>query len=154
MLKDYVLGSEVAEVGGFHIANISMLFKDFPMIEGVDFLKYGGMTLLNKKSLLYPNNIVKIMYSGKLTDLSPYLPYNYFADELENNFTNVKNKFKKVKIGGKQFVEITDDKLKEILMDDKIVRSVVDNDEIPELVNENYIKGYIKLNSKKSLTWY
>ena len=82
MLKDYVLGSEVAEVGGFHIANISMLFKDFPMIEGVDFLKYGGMTLLNKKSLLYPNNIVKIMYSGKLTDLSPYLPYNYFADEL------------------------------------------------------------------------
>lgn len=154
MLKDYVLGAEVAVLGGFHIANISMLFKELPLVEGVDYLKFGGITLLNKKSLIYPKYIKEIIDSDKVTDLSDLVPLTFFKETLENNMKLVKKKFESVKICGKQFVEITDEELKRVFMEDSIVLSVVNNDEIEELVSDNYIDGYIKLSEKASLTWY
>jgi len=154
MLKDYVLGSEVAEKGNFSIANISMLLKNNELVEGVDYLKYGGITLLNKKSPNMPQYIRKIMLSEGMTDLSEYIPYLHFTNIVENNINLLKNKIDKVKIGGKQFVKVKDEKLKKVLTQDSIIKSVVANEEIPDLIKDKLISGNIKLSSKKSLCWY
>ena len=154
MLKNYVLGAEIAKKADFHIANISMLFNDLPLVEGVDFLKYGGITLLNKQSLGYPKYIREAMFRKDITDLSNLFPLTFFKDTLDGNIKLLSDKFKVIKVEGKQFVQITDDKLKEIFIDNKLVKSVVDNSEIDELVDEDYIKGHLRVSNKKSLTWY
>lgn len=154
MLEDYVLGAEVAEKGDFHIANISMLFKDLPLIEGIDFLKFGGITLLNKKSLAYPKYIRTIMDSNEMTNLSEYIPLTLFKEILDNNLNLVKDKYDVAKICSKQFVKISDVELREVLMDGDLVKSVVFNDEVNQLMGEELIIGSIKLSNKKSLIWY
>lgn len=154
MLKNFILGAEIAKVGNFHIANISLLLKENGLLEGVDYLKYGGITLVAKSSIRFPKYITEIINNNTFTDLSGLLPQNYFIDILENNTTLIKDKFKVVNIQGKKFVKITDDKLQKIMTNDTLVKSVVNNSEIQELLNEHYILGYIKLSTKKSLTWY
>jgi hypothetical protein len=154
MLKDYVLGTEVAIKGGFHIANISMVFNNFNLIEGVDYLKYGGVTLLSKKSLNYPKYIAtNIQWKGH-TDLSDLVPFIFFKETLENNLKLIKEKYEIVVIAEKKFVRILDKKLFKIMTTDKIVKSVVNNSELQELTNGGYILGHLKLSANKSLTWY
>jgi len=158
MLKDYILGTEIARAGKFHIANISMLLKEHNLIEGVDYLKYGGITLINKESLRFPKYITTIIddmvYKKSYTDLSELLPMVYFKNLLENNTKFIEDKFKEVQVDSKKFVKIIDKKLSSILLNDSLVKSIVDNSEIKDLINENFILGHIKLSNKKSLTWY
>lgn len=154
MLKNYVLGAEIASKGGFHIANISMLFKDLPLVEGVDYLKYGGITLLSKNSLKYPKYIRNIMFSNKMTDLSELVPLNYFKDILENNITLIKKDYKIVQVENKKFVKIINDKLKKIIINEKFTKSVVGNEELEDLIKEDIVLGYIPISKDKSLTWY
>ena len=154
MLKNFILGTEIAKAGNFHIANISILLKENGLLEGVDYLKYGGITLIAKSSIRFPKYITEIINENKFTDLSDFLPLNYFKDLLENNTKLIADKFTEVEIGGKKFVKITDKKLSNIMTNDTTVKSVVDNSEILELVNENLIVGHLKLSNKKSLIWY
>jgi len=154
MLKNFILGTEIAKVGGFHIANISILLKENGLLEGVDFLKYGGITLIAKKSIRFPKYITEIINKNKFTDLSNLLPQNYFLDILEGNTKLIENKFKVVDILGKKFVDINDEKLFNIMTVDTLIKSVIDNSELQELINGNYIMGHLKLTNKKSLTWY
>jgi len=158
MLKNYILGTEIAKEGEFHIANISMLLKEHNLIEGTDYLKYGGITLINKESLRFPKYITNLIdtmvYKNSYTDLSELLPMVYFTDLLENNTRFIEDKFKEVQVDSKKFVKVTDKKLSSILLNDSIVKSVVENSEIKDLINENFILGHIKLSNKKSLTWY
>jgi len=153
MLKDYVLGNEIAEKGNFHQANISMLISDFNLIEGDDFLKFGGIVLINKYSLNVPNYIKKVIFENEFSDLSEYIPQTYFLEVLENQTALIKDRFKKVTIGSKKFVEL-DDTLKKLFTNPALIKTTVDNDEISELSEGDYIKGNIKLSNKKSLVWY
>ena len=158
MLKNYILGTEIAREGKFHIANISMLLKEHNLIEGVDYLKYGGITLINKESLRFPKYITNLIdtmvYKNSYTDLSELLPMVYFKDLLENNTRLIEDKFEEVQVDSKKFVKITDKKLSSILLNDSLIKSVVENSEIKDLINDNFILGHIKLSNKKSLTWY
>jgi len=154
MLKDYVLGAEVAKKGNFHIANISMLLKDFGLVEGIDFLKYGGITLLNKKSLRCPKYIEVLMWNKSMTDLSELLALPFFKDTLDGNISYLRNKYTIVKIEGKQFIKITDTELNEVMMNERLVKAVVETSEIKELLEGNYINGHMKISAKKSLCWY
>jgi len=153
MLKDYILGTEIAKKGNFHQANISMLLSDFGLIEGDDYLKYGGIVLINRKSLLLPNYIKEVIKNNEFTDLSNYLPKVYFMDILENQTSNIKDKFNEVTISSKKFVQI-DEGLQELFKNDNLIKTTVDNSELSELVAGGYIKGSIKLSNKKSLVWY
>jgi hypothetical protein len=154
MLKDYVLGSEIAKIGGFNIANISMTIKCCGLVEGRDYQKFGGMTLLNKKCLFLPNNINNIIKSGKTTDLSDLIPHSFFIDTINNLTTLIKDKYQIKNVQGKKFVKIKDKKLFDIIVNDNLTKYVVETYEIPELVNKNYIQGHIKLSNKKELVWY
>jgi len=153
MLKDYILGSEIAEKGGFHQANISMLLSDFGLVEGDDFLKYGGIVLINKKSLLLPNYIKEVIYKNKFTDLSKYIPMSYFLEIIENQTKLIQGRFKQVTINNKKFVEL-DKELQELFSNDLLIKTTVQNSEIPNLYSDNLIKGSLKLSNKKSLVWY
>ena len=154
MLKEFVLGTEIAKAGNFHIANISILLKENGLLEGTDYLKFGGITLIAKYSLRFPKYINDILIKGEYTDLSEYYPLNHFKDLLENQTKLIENKFDVVTIDSKKFVKITDKTLFNIMTDDTIIKSVVDNSEIKDLVNEKFILGHMKLSNKKSLTWY
>ena len=154
MLKDYVLGAEIAKKADFHIANISMLFNDLPLIEGIDFLKYGGITLLNKKSLGYPKYIREAMFRKDITDLSDLLPLTYFLDILDGNIKLIKDSFEIIKVQGKQFIRINDKYMSDIIMNEKLVKSVVDNIEVDGLESDNLIKGKLKIAKSKFLVWY
>lgn len=158
MLKNYILGTEIAKAGNFHIANISILLKENNLIEGTDFLKYGGITLINKESLRYPKYITDLIdnmiYKKSFTDLTDLIPMTFFKDLLENNIRLIQDKYIEVQVDSKKFIKITDKKLSNVLLNEKLIKSVVNNSEIHDLLNENYILGYIKLSNKKSLTWY
>ena len=165
MLKDFVLGTEIAREGKFDIANISMTISDFGLVEGIDYLKFGGITLLSKKSLVIPNNIYAAMFSENITDMSNYIPYNWFMEQIENHTNLIKDRYELVEIGaytdlkgkykkGKRFIKITDDELQNIMFNEKLVKYVVDLKEIAELEAGNFIDGHIKLSNKKELIWY
>jgi len=156
MLKNFILGTEVAKIGNIHIANISILLKENNLIEGVDYLKFGGITLLAKQSLQYPKYITELINNNinKFTDLSELVPAKYFIDVLENNTKLIAKKYQTITVDSKKFIKILDKDLFKIMTNELITKSVVTNDEIPELISENYIVGYIKLTEKKSLCWY
>ena len=154
MLENYVLGAEIAKKGRFHIANISMLLKEFGLIEGIDYLKFGGITLLNKKSLRCPKYIYKLMWDKSMTKMDDLVPLTFFRETLENTTKLIEKDYEVLKIEGKQFVKITGKELNTIFMNEQIVKSVVANDEIPDLEAGKLIDGYIKLSNKKSLCWY
>ena len=153
MLKDYVLGSEIVEKGGFHAANISMLLSEFGLVEGDDYLKFGGIVLINKKSLLIPNYIKEVIDKNEFRDLANYIPQTFFLEVLENQTNLIKNKFKKVTISSKKFVE-PDEELMNLFNNEFLIKTTVDNSELSELSDGGYIKGNIKLSNKKSLVWY
>ena len=154
MFNDYILGAEVAQKGNFHIANISMLLKDFDLVEGVDYQKFGGVTLLNKKSLKMPKYIFALLWNKDMTNLKEYIPMAHFKDMLDNNMKLLKSKYTVINIADKQFVQITDTNLKEIIYNEKLVKTVVDFSEVKELLDDNYIIGFEKVSAKKALVWY
>jgi hypothetical protein len=154
MFKDYILGAEVAQKGNFHIANISMLLKDFDLVEGVDYQKFGGVTLLNKQSLKMPKYIYALLWNKDMTNLKEYIPLALFKDMLNGKISMIKSKYKITNIADKQFVQITDEKLKKVIYNERLVKTVVDFSEIKELLEDNYILGYEKISSKKALVWY
>lgn len=154
MLKDFVLGTEIANKGKFTINNISIAINAFNLVEGRDYLKFGGITLLSKECTFLPHYIYKNMFGDGITDLTDLLPYTYFMDEVEKTTTLIKNKYTLVDVSGKKFVKITDKELYNAFFKKRLTRYVVHSSEMPELINGRYIDGFIKLSSSKVLTWY
>ena len=153
MFEDYVLGSEVASIGDFNISNISMLINDGVMVEGVDYYKYGGTTLLYKYSNTLPEYIKKIIENKELTDLSNFYPINFFMDDIMDKKITDKTLYEEVKINGKKFIKPKGE-LVDILKDIKKVKSVVHKKELEELYKDNLIKGDIKISKDYHLVWY
>ncbi len=153
MFKNYVLGAEVASKGDFHIANISMLLNDGVLVEGEDYQKFGGITLLSKQSNNMPKYIKTVMERDDLTNLEEYIPLTYFKDLLESNIKLVKDLYEEKTIFGKKFVK-PKGILKDVLLNEKLVKSVVSSDELEELYKDDLIKGDIKLAKNKHLVWY
>jgi len=153
MLKNYVLGTEVAQKGNFHIANISMILNNSVLIEGADYLKFGGITLLSKQSLNLPKYIRDIVNNNDMTDLSDYIPSTFFLELLENNTKLIKELYEEMLICGKKFIK-PKGILKEILLNTKLVKSVVNKNEIKELYKDELIIGDIQISKSKHLVWY
>lgn len=152
-LKTYVLGSELAQEGGFNISNISMLIADEAMMEGSDYLKYGTVTLINTESQNLPAYISKVIEEKELTDLSGYLPKNYLLEEVEEKTKLIMNMYTDVKICNKNFVKIKPETpLYEAFHGGEHILTICETSEWPEL--DQYIKGYVDLTKDTRLTWY
>lgn len=176
-LENYAVGAELAEKGGFHISNISMLLKEDNMVEGEDFLKFGTITLINMDSPWLPAYIRKVITEHKLTDLTGLIPASYAEEELseeiedenaevilndegiedvqkiptKNYFSKLAGKYEEVKVAKKKFIKLTDNKLIDAFADDK-VRCIMDASEFPESSND--VDGFINLTPTKVLVWY
>lgn len=175
-LENYVLGSELAEKGNFHIANISMLINEEFMLENIDYLKFGGITLLNKKCDVLPAYIRKVIDTGTLSDLTGLIPKSFIKYELSEEFEDedniklnadgiegvqpattknyinkVKDMYEDIVVNKKAFVRITNDTLAEAFADRKN-RAIMDASEFPEA--DEYVDGYMELSSGKVLAWF
>jgi len=153
MLDDYILGNEIAKKANISIANISMLIKNHNLINGIDFLKFKSINLINKNSLYLPRNIRKIIDKYKFTDLSEYVPYIYFTELFEFKLKNIKN-FSIIKICNKKFVKINDKYFEKIIKDEKLVKVVVDRNEVKSLLDDSLIKGFKHLSKGRTFVWY
>ena len=174
-LEKYVLGSEIAEQGDFDIANVSMLINQDDMVIGEDYLKFGGITLLNIDSPNLPEYFRKIILRGKLTKLENLYPTSYIKDEVTELLDDVEivlnkdgiedvqkenskcyyNKISKfvepIKVSGKNFLRILDNNLLQAFTDKKN-RYILDISEFPEA--DEYIEGKMNLTKDKVLVWY
>lgn len=176
-LEKYAVGSELAQKGDFHIANISMLIKEENMIEGEDFLKFGTITLINKESPFLPAYIKKVIDEHELTDLTGLFPIGFIEDELseeqefneedivlnsdgiedvqkisvKNYLPKIAGKYTDVTVGKKKFIRLTDEKLIEAFNDKKI-RSILNTTDFPAA--NDYVDDYLELTKQKVLAWY
>jgi len=154
MLKDFVLGIEIAELGNMAVANISMAIQERNLVEGEDYLKFGGITLFSKKTPNLPRNLENLLYRKELTDLSSYVPYSHFVETVNGKLSRLKDKFTKVQISGKQFVQITDSELYSVFMSNDLIRCVVPANDVKELVEDELIEGSMTLSNSETLVWY
>ncbi len=153
-LENYVVATEVAELGGFKMPNISMALKEPNIEESIDYIKTGGTILLNKKSINFASYIRKHLHSKKLSNLSGLIHYSYFSETLEGETKLLKqnNYFKEVTVGGKKFVKITDNLLNKVFSSEDLKLYILDAKELEE--TKQYIIGHIKLSNKSVLVWY
>lgn len=154
MLKDFTLSSEIAALNNLNMVNISIAIKKCDLVEGLDYLKFGGITLLSHKTDKLPKYIHNLLFSNEYTNMSKYIPYIYFKEICEGKISGISDKFKNVVISGKQFVEITDKELRNVISDTSLVKAVVPKEEVDELLKNGYIQGFIDLKKSHSLVWY
>ena len=144
-LKDYYLSKEIVELGKFHSANISMAIK--PLEEGEDYIKISNLIFLNKRANV-TNNIKKIF--SKTTPLNDLIPEVYIKKELGINLSKFKDNYDIITISGINFYKFKN-KLKEVFSKNTYVLNDI---EVNEATQQDYIDGYLKITNKKYLVWY
>lgn len=144
-LKDFVLAREVTRVGEFSSANISMAIKDLEM--GEDYLKFGSLVFLNKNANF--TSYIKKTFK-KCTDLGDKIPLALF-NSIVLDSTSFKGMFDIIRISETDFVKPTSEYLKNIL---KYTTYILDYEDLKEMISEDYILGYHKINKQKYLVWY
>jgi len=152
IFKDYILTDEIYQKAGFAPSNISIMIQN--MCEGLDYVKYGHTVLLNRNASNIPEYIKTEIQNTTYTDLSETVPFDYFVWVLENKLTLIGDKYKKIKIGNKYFVEFLDEELKDVMLNERMTKSVVKKSEMLGFIEEEMILDYIELTEYKYLVWY
>lgn len=153
--KKYILANELVQKMGIHIANISMLTKQYEDNDDYGhFIKMNNCTFINTKSSVIPHNLEVGILTNQFTDMSDKLPCTWV--KMEYGVTE-KELFKagivteKVKIAGKDFYVF--DKEFVAKMNRKI-GYVLNEEETMDCFNKGQILGYTKLAKDKYFTWY
>ena len=157
--KNYVLGSELVEKMGIHIANISIARKKLETQGNVtDIIKMGNCTFLNKDSIMLPNNLKVGLNTYQFTDISNMLPSSYIIKEfklnkkiLNNLIENHDSFIKEISISKKQLTVFTPEFIKNL---ENTIPYMLNEAETMECYNTGSIDDYIKLDNNKYLTWY
>lgn len=150
----YILANELVNKMNIHIANISMLAKEFEDSDCGTFVKKNNCTFINTKSRHLPHNILVGTIANEFTDMSNKLPCTYVREEYP---MTEKEMFKsgivtdKIKVAGKQFYVFSDDFVK--TMKNKI-GYVLDASETEYCTANGQILGSIQLSKNKFFTWY
>ena len=147
--KGYALSNEIAKNGNIHIANMSMLVKELENknITGA-FIKYGGCTFINTKSLNLPKYIYKAIHSGELTDLSDCILLSTFREELgcsEKDALSIPDA-SLVRVEGKKFIKFPSEFIEKLK--GKVITSISEKDYLEEDVDG------IRLSKRMFMVWY
>lgn len=151
----YVLGSELAEVGKFHLANISMYIKEEHDRGNFDDVKkLGKATYINKDAVNLPKYFIKNL--NKCSCIDNMLPVTYLTKELGVKYSNLKIALsnyiiKEVRVGTDDLIEFSDEFVN--LFKGK-VHYTLSNKECNECLNKKLIDGFIKLTKNRFLVWY
>jgi hypothetical protein len=152
--KKYILANELVEKMGIHIANISMLAKQFEDNDYGHVIKMNNCTFINSESRQLPHNIEVGLFAHKYTDISNKLPCTFVKSEFE---VTEREWFKsgivtdKVTIAGKKFYVFNDNFVKTMK---RKVPYVLDSKETNECMAKGQIEGSIKLSKNKFFVWY
>lgn len=153
--KNYVLGNELVQKLGIHIANISMLANKLE--EKNDYstiIKLNNCNFINKNSHNLPNNISKGIRQYEFTDFSNKLPVTWLRSEYELTKVELENANliqSEIKISTKRFFVFKDWFVE--LMHNKIAYTL-NREEMEECLKNGDILGSIEINSNKFLTYY
>jgi len=85
MFRNYILATELSAQAKFNISNVSMaIHPSQGVIEGLDFYKFGSITLLSKQSKNLPSYIQNHINEqlDNLTDLKGLYPKRYLEEVL------------------------------------------------------------------------
>ena len=174
-LTNYVVGAEIAALSDMNISNISMFLSQDNTQEGIDFLKFGSLTLINKKSEFLPKNLLRAAYNKKATNLQGLLPQFYVEEHLteeldsdeitldSNGIEDVQKIKKKtyirklqgaidfLEISGKKFVKINNNEIYDCFYGN-YVKTIINSNEYDEY--SDMLKGKFNLTNEKILVWY
>lgn len=161
--KNYVLSSELAQLGNINISNFSNCYKymeDREITEGIA-LRYGDSTFLNIKTTmnqhLIPTYIKEIYYNNlsKITNLENHILYSELHRETGLYSRNIKvlSEYNPelVEVAGKQFWKFSENFRHDF--QDKVLY-VISKKEAPKLLNDKLITGYLNISTTRALTWY
>jgi len=151
----FILGNELVQKMGIHIANISMLRKSFEHNDDLySVLKLNNCNFINTKAMNLPNNIKKGIEEHEFTDMSDKLPITWVLGELnctERNLINAGIVIDKVTVAGKKFY-VFDRAFVDTI--GKSIPYILNAEENERLVKGSFIKGSIQLSKNKFLVWY
>ena len=151
----YILGNELVQKMGIHIANISMFAKQMENIDDYStIVKFNNCTFIDIHSHKIPKNLLKGIQNNSFTNLSDKLPVSWVkteyqlsklelinADMIENEILIAKKRFYVFKSW------VVD------LMKNKIAYTL-DESEKDICLKNGDILGSIKINQNKYLTYY
>lgn len=152
--KKYVLGNELVEKMGIHIANISMLAKEFEHNDYGHVIKMNNCTFINRDSRQMPHHIVVGLFAHEYTDMTNKLPVTYVKSEFgvtEREWFKSGIVTEKVEVAGKKFYVFNDEFVKTMK---RMVPYVLDAKETEECTRKGQIKGSIQLSKNKYFVWY
>lgn len=150
----YILANELIEKMNIHIANISMLAKDFEDSDCGTIVKMNNCTFINTKSRHLPHNIMVGAIANEFTDMSDKLPCTWVRDEYpmtEKEMYNSGIVVDKVKIAGKQFYVFDKEFVQKMK---RKIGYVLDAEETKYCTEKGQIEGSIQLSKNKFFTWY
>jgi hypothetical protein len=150
----YVLANEVVQKMGIHIANISMLAKEFEDNDYGHVVKMNNCTFINSKSNQLPHNILVGILANDYTDMSDKLPCTWVRTEYgmtEKEMLKADIIFGKVKIAGKDFYHFKPEFVKTMK---KKIGYVLDAEETKYCTEKGQILGSVQLSKNKFFTWY
>jgi putative SOS response-associated peptidase YedK len=152
--KKYILANELVEKMGIHIANISMLMKEYEDTDNGTFVKMNNCTFINSNDATLPNNIKIGMQNNQFTDMTNKLPCTFVRSEYE---ITEKELFKsgmvtkKVEVAGKDFYEFAPEFVEKMKYK---IGYVLDEAETMDCYRKKQILGYTQLSKNKYFTWY
>lgn len=152
--KNYILSNELTQKMGIHIANISMLRKQFEDDDSGTVIKRNNCTFINIKANNLPNNIRVGISQNTFTDMTNKLPCTFVRNEYSLSDKELMQSSiikEKTKIAGKDFYVFTDEFVKQMKNKNGYV---LNKAETMECINNGDIDGYIQITNKKYFTWY
>ena len=152
--KKYILANELVAKMGIHIANISMLVKEYEDDDSGAFIKMNNCTFINANDVTLPNNIRTAILTNQFTDMTDKLPCTYVHTEYEISEAELFKSgmvIEKVIIAGKKFYKFAPEFVQKMKYK---IGYVLDEAETMDCYRKKQILGYTQLGKNKYFTWY
>jgi hypothetical protein len=152
--KKYILANELVTKMGIHIANVSMLIKEYEDTDTGTFVKMNNCTFINTKDATLPQNIIDGIRTNVFTDMTDKLPCTFVRSEYgitEKELFKSGMVTKIVTVAGKDFYQFAPEFVEKMKYK---IGYILDEQETMECFRKKQIKGYTQLAKNKYFTWY
>jgi len=153
--EKFILGNELVQQIGIHIANISMLRSKY--VHGDDkytIIKMNDCTFINTHANKLPRNIKDAVKEHEFTPMYNKLPATYVNTHIQatkRQLTKCGMIEDEVLVAGKRFYVFNDEVVERI---GAHVPYILTHDETMSCKENNQIIDYIKMTNNRYFTWY
>jgi len=153
--QKFILANELVQKMGIHIANISILRKEFESHDDVYTIqKLNNCNFINTQSHKLPKNIREGIEQNDFTDLTDKLPVTFVRAEYaatERDFVKSGIITDKIKIAGKPFYVFDPEFVSNVR---GCVGYVLNHEDYLHCYSKSTIDGAIKMKNNKYFVWY